>query len=105
MADGVPVFEMIRDLSRVKLSRHKLNFVKSAKALFEKRGSIPVKTRAKLRKIYSEYISAIKELHEANERARISMAREAMGLNESEVKERRKQRLENDRKKLSDLGF
>jgi len=55
--------------------------------------------------MYSRYGRKIKSLHEAQERARVSMSKEQMGLTDDELKQARRERLRKLKEKFTDFGF
>ena len=97
--------EMIEDLSSIKLPAPKRQDVLGARALLQSQGALPLAMVTELRKLYNRHGKQIRALHEAREKARHSRARARMGLTPEMVQEREAKRLEDLRKKLTDLGI
>ena len=107
-AEYLSVHELLADLKQVKLRKeHRVKAVQ-ARAVFESRGSLPTPVVIELRAIYKRYSKAIRGVYGARERARVSMAKEALkksGVSAQELASRREQRISSIREKVEDLGF
>ena len=96
---------MFADLGSIRLSPAARKSVDRAREVYEENGSLPMSMVSQMRKLYKSYGKAIRQLHESRERGRISLAKEAMKLTDKDVEKRRSDRLEDLRKKLTDLGI
>ena len=105
MIEDVTDWQKIRDLGSIKLSKEKIRFVSLAKESLQSNGSLAPDTRKKLNKIYRDHARSLKSLHESRERARISMARQKMGLSESDVHALQKARVRTLKAQINDFGF
>ena len=97
--------QMINDLMSIKLPEIKRSELRAAKHILESEGRLPLSVVNEVRKLYKRHSRGIAALHEAREKGRISMARQAMSLSNDNVAERRAKRLKALKDKGSVLGF
>lgn len=103
--DGLNTHSLVSNLRRIKLSKPDRAFVLDCQSCMEKHGDVDEKSRTRLRRIYRANQLALKEVFEANERARQSMAMRAMGLSEKDLRDARDKRLAKLKQKYTDLGI
>ena len=105
MVDTVPFMQMLKDLRLIKIEPVDRDFLMRLKKLLESGGSLHTNDARRIRFMYSRYGRKIKSLHEAQERARVSMSKEQMGLTDDELKQARRERLRKLKEKFTDFGF
>jgi len=107
-SETISVHELLADLRQVKLKKEHRVRVVQARAVFESGSSLPTQLVIELRGVYRRYSKAIRDLYRSRERARVSMAREALsrkGVSVQDLNLRREQRISGLRDQVEDLGF
>ena len=101
----VSIDQLLADLRQVKLAKPQRIKLTQARVAFEAHGNLPTKIVVELRALYRRFSKAIEKVYEARERAKISMAKERMGLTDEDLRERRDERMSGLRSRVEDLGF
>ena len=97
--------QLLDDLKQVKLPKSQRVKLTQARVAFQAHGSLPTKVVIELRALYRRHSKSIEKVYEARERARISMAKQRMGLSDEDLRERREERISGLRSQVDDLGF
>lgn len=105
MIEGMPPHALIDGLMSIRLPEKERNKVLQARVYFQQHGSLPTKVVSSLRTLYKRRASAIQRVQDAREAARISLAREKMGLSERDAKAASDLRIAEMRDAANDLGF
>ena len=105
MFEDVSVGEIIKDLRSIKVSTKTRDYIDRARVYFEGEGDLPLETQRKLRKVYSQYSTQVKALHESRSRARKTNGLKALGISKEEADRRVKMRESAVRIRRNDVGF
>lgn len=91
MVDGVPIWDLVRDLRRIKLQKRDREFILQMEA----RGArvLTPDQRARVRDLARKHSVALGALWTAREAARRSIAKERMGLTDADIEQKRADRL------------
>jgi hypothetical protein len=106
-AEGVPTFQVLRDLKFIKLPESKKKVVDHARIAFQT-GTLTDQQLKKVRAIYNAHHAAILDLKNSEDLARVSMAKEKMlqdGLGQSDIEQKRQERLSAFKKQVTDFGL
>ena len=105
MFDSVPVHQIFDDLFQIKLNRKKRGELIKARAIFRANGALAPWMVSEIRKMYRDHHPAVEKMYEARERARISIAKQRMGLSDDRVTSLRDVRISELEDKVNDLGI
>tara|TARA_Y100000310_G_scaffold343401_1_gene450861 strand:+ start:6278 stop:6610 length:333 start_codon:yes stop_codon:yes gene_type:complete len=104
-ADGLPAWELLKDLRSVKLQKTDRAFIVRLSQDVDGGLGISRGEEAKLRKLYRKHGTAIARLQESRSRARVSMAAERLGLTKGEREAPIRERDKAEEKERNDLGI
>ena len=96
---------MLEELRFIKLKPKARSIVDEARKMLQDNGNVPLSVVSSVRKVYKSYSKRLKEVAEARENGRKSIARSKMGITSDEAKSIREKRLDRLVDKLEDLGF
>jgi len=99
------VGELLRDFRSVKLRKPQRDFVNSARAEFEKNGSLSWEAVVRLEKMASRYSHQLKELHAARQRARETNGLRRLDMTRAEADLRARERERRELETANDLGI
>lgn len=105
MVEDILPHALIEGLLSVRLTDGERNKVIQARVYFREHGSMPLKVVSLLRRLYKKKIRSIEKVQAAREAARISVAKEKMGISDRAAKAASEQRIERLKDSVNDLGF
>lgn len=103
--DEIPLHQLIDMLARTRMPVESKGLVIKYRRQFQSGGALPTPKVLELKVLFRRYRRRIKTDEEARERARISMARERIGMTEAESKVLQQVRINEMRRKVEDFGI